>query len=144
MKSALAGLVMIGTAGGLGMVLPSPSAPYLIGHATLPRSAEAGVADHVFTYAASKPMTRGEITAWANRFSLSRHGSAVVLIYPPGVPVPDPAGARNLRDALWIAGRGTPVWRIEARHGRAPSISRVAAEQTSPARRILPEPAGAF
>ena len=125
MKAALAGLVMIGTAGSIGAVLPSPNAPYRIGHIAVPRVDDAGISDHVMTYAASAPMTRAEVTAWAGKVAWSRSGPSLVLVYAPGLPVPDPSRATSLRDALWIAERGPLHWRVDIDAGGTREITQI-------------------
>ena len=125
MKAALAGLVMIGTAGSLGVVLPSSNAPYRIGHVAIPRAAGDGMSDHVITYAAPGPMTRGDVSDWAGRTAWARSGPSIILIYAPGVPVPDPSRAASLSDALWIAERGPLRWRVDIDAGGVSEIARI-------------------
>lgn len=128
MKLAIVGLVMIGTAGGLGVVLPGADAPYRIAHIAVQRDDDASMSDHVFTYAASTPMTKAEVAAWAGRLARTRSGPSIVLIYAPGLPVPDPSSAGNLHDALWIAERGPLRWRIDIDEDGAQRITERAGE----------------
>lgn len=113
MKSTIAGLVMIATAGGLGAMLPQAGAPYRIGQITVPQGGDTDRFDRVLTYAARAPMTKAEITQWAGRTAGVRGGPSVLLVFAPGLPVPDAARAGSLQDALRIAERGPLRWRID-------------------------------
>ena len=123
MKSTIAGVVMIAAASGLGVVLPDAGAPYRIGQIALSQGGDTGRFDRIFTYAAPAPMTKAEVTDWAGRTARARGGPSVLLIYAPGLPVPDAARAGSLRDALRIAERGPLQWRIDIDAGEVRQVT---------------------
>lgn len=138
MKLAAAMTAVLGTAaGGIGMLLPDASAPYLIGHVVINQLHPAEVTNTVSTYAAVTPMKEEALRDWVARLPYREDGTHIVVLYGEGHPVPDPSGATSLAQADWIASSGPAEWRV-VRQGA--TVVSVHAGEASRSPATLPPP----